>query len=184
MKKASKIFRAGRRSGFTLTELLVVVAIIAIVTGVLAANYYGGENRDQVINTSANLVRDLRVAQSNSLGTIRYDGLAPLGGWGIHLNKASSSYLLFADLNGNSIYDDGEAATTFGGRAISLAGPVAIDSISTGDVLDITFSPTAPKAIIYNGINTSTDAEIIFKESISNSTSSVLVNEAGLIASQ
>ena len=172
------------KAGFTLIELLVTLAIIAMVTGIFLANYYGGETKSQLIEVTDNLLRDLRFAQSNSLGAVRYDGLVPAGGWGVHLETASSTYLMFADVNNNLIYDTGEAVETNGGRSVVITDTVALISLDGASVVDITFSTSTPLAIIYDGVATSSSLRATFRDQVNNATSSVLVNSWGLISNE
>jgi prepilin-type N-terminal cleavage/methylation domain-containing protein len=174
------------KAGFTLIELLVTLAIIATVTGVFLANYYGGETKSQLIEVTDSLLGDLRFAQSNSLGAVRYDGTVPAGGWGVHLETASTTYLLFADVDGDLEYDDdgSEFSDNNGGRSINIPDSVVLTNLDGAAAVDITFSTSSPLAIIYDGVATSSSLRVTFTDQVNNATSSVLVNSWGLISNE
>jgi prepilin-type N-terminal cleavage/methylation domain-containing protein len=121
-------------SGFTLIEMIVSISIIGLVTAVFLANYNAGERKTELINSANGLVSDLRHARSNFLDGVPYGG-ATTSPWGIYLDKASSSYLVFADINNNELYDVGEADSDKGGRTIKLAGNI---NLSNNDWNDFT----------------------------------------------
>lgn len=169
------------KPGFTIFELLVSVFLIAALSSVFFANYHSANKRTDVIAAANNLASAYRLAQGNSLGLVKYNGVVPAGGWGVHVVASSSSYLVFADLNDNMAYDAGEAISTSGGRTISLPNQISISSTSIGDSADVTFLPPNPETRIYNGVATSTVVQIDVYENINNSTKAVLVNFLGLI---
>ncbi len=179
-----KIFKANRRA-FTLLEMILILAIIAIISGVFWANYYGGESRSQLINAQRGLIKNLRLAQTYSLSGKQYSGNLPVGGWGVHIDIATTTYLFFADVDGNQVYDVGEASTAYGGRSEVLPTGVAFESIAPADIVDITFSVSGtPRANIYDGASTSSEATIVFTESENETNSTVRVGESGLISDQ
>ncbi|HNX11194.1 MAG TPA: prepilin-type N-terminal cleavage/methylation domain-containing protein [bacterium] len=172
-----------RQSAFTLLEMILVLSVIAIISGLFWANYYGGEKRSQVINAQKELIRQLRLAQTYSLSGKQYNNNLPLGGWGLHVNQASTTYLFFADVNGNQVYDTGEANVTAGGRVGTWPAGITISSSTPADILDITFrGQTSPWANIYDGAATSSEATITFYEGENSSTAMVRINEGGLIS--
>ena len=84
-------------AGFTLVELMVVVVIIAIVTGVVITSQ-GAFNQTLVLtNTAYDIALTLRSAETFGLST-RAAGAAVNAGYGLHFQAGSSgSFTLFAD---------------------------------------------------------------------------------------
>lgn len=168
-------------AAFTLIELVVILGIIALLSGLFLANYTGSSDNARVQLAAQDLVRDLRSAQADSLAYVKYGAAWPAGGWGVHLDMATSSYLVFADANNNSIYDDGEADTDFGGRSLSFPDNVHIFTLSAGPIVDITFGTSSPQAWIYNGTAMSNNLNIDLRNDVTGATSTVKVNFLGLI---
>jgi len=56
-------FSKNKSSGFTLTELLVVMAIMAVFVGVVAVNFRNGERTKSFQKAATQLVQDIRLAQ-------------------------------------------------------------------------------------------------------------------------
>jgi len=176
--------KLNRQPAFTLLEMILVLAVIAIISGVFWANYYSGDTRSRIINAQKGLVRDLRLAQTYSSSGKQYGDVLPLGGWGIAVNQASSSYIFFADVNGNSRYDSGEASPAMGGRVITLPEGVSISALAPAPQAFVLFGSTSSLLASISDSNTSTSSEfrLTFIESENDSTASVLVNEQGLVS--
>lgn len=164
--------------GFTLIELLVSVFIIAMMSGLFMVNYHNTNKRSELGMIKQKLASDIRLAQNYSLGSKTYDGLnAPSGGWGVHFKiNNPSEYIIFADKNNNQSYSTNEAIETK-----ALPAGITIDSLSPiqGQALDIVFLPPDPVTYINN--STITNAQIILRENINNSTAAISVNSFGLI---
>ena len=173
-------------NGFSLVEIIVVIFIIAFFSGALFANYKQGNNTNKLIIEANIMASNIRLAQNNTLGAVKYGTSTPSGGWGVHidLTNDTQSYLLFANKDyesSNSLgYEVGEAIVGSGGRIINMDREISIASTSLGDVLDISFVPPDPDTIIYNGTATSTEATIMLetKEGISRR---IKINSFGLI---
>ncbi|ALW88272.1 GspH/FimT family pseudopilin [Deinococcus actinosclerus] len=59
--------RAGRTQGFTLLELLLVIAILGVIAGVLGWSLLGSLRASQLRDAAAQLSADLRAARSTAL---------------------------------------------------------------------------------------------------------------------
>ncbi len=176
-----------KKSGFTLIELIVSITVIAMVTGIFLANYGSANRRTDLTMTAQKLVSDIRLAQSYALGLARYGNSGstnvPLGGWGISFDLTSlgnDRYRIFADDNANQVYNSGEADERFGAQIIYLPTNINIESISTGNKLDITFLPPDPITTINSG-TASTSVDIILKDQKTNSIKTVRINFLGLV---
>ncbi len=171
-------------------EVLVSISIIVLLGSTFLANYRDGSKSIELNLAAQKLASDIRFAQNNALGSVKYGATIPDGGWGIHIDIASSSkeYLMFADENGNTTYDIGEADVAKGGRVFTLANNVELLQTNQGNYSDvdivflppdpittITFSPLGPGPI------SSSSIAITLKESSQNATRKVNVNYFGLI---
>jgi prepilin-type N-terminal cleavage/methylation domain-containing protein len=176
--------------GFTLIEILVSLSVIAILTVIFLANYRGGRQGVDLNLVAQKVASDIRTAQNNSLGSVLYGGSLPAGGWGVHFDTADKSYLLFADVNNNKVYDDNEALPTSGGLNFAFPADLTISDI-TGDSLsgnnshaklDVTFLPPNPTTRIYWDQTASSGyAVITLKHKADYKTADVVINILGLI---
>lgn len=154
------------RKAFTMIELLVSIAIIVIITSVFLANYRTGNEKSKMNIVAHSFASDIRRAQNNSLGLIKYAGEAPSGGWGININLSSNnaSYRIFADIDANRVFDAGEDAENYGGSAITLPDGITfeyLDIVNSNNEgggndrqeINITFLPPDPITYIHDGID-------------------------------
>jgi prepilin-type N-terminal cleavage/methylation domain-containing protein len=179
-----------KKNGFTLIELIVSISIIAMVTGIFLANYSSANRRSDLTMTSQKMVADIRVAQNYALGLARY-GLSgstnvPLGGWGVHIDLVDSNfgnkkYLIFADDDGNKVYNSGEADIRSGSQITTLPTNIIIQSITSGTSADITFLPPDPLTTITGPLNTYNQLDIVLKDLKTNTIKTVRVNFLGLV---
>jgi prepilin-type N-terminal cleavage/methylation domain-containing protein len=176
-----------KKLGFTLIELIVSVGIITMVTGIFLANYSSANRRSDLSMTSQKLVSDIRMAQNYALGLARY-GLSgslnvPAGGWGIHIdlqNYGNNKYILFADDNGDKIFQADEADIRYGAQITNLPTNIIISSMSSGSRADITFLPPDPITTIIGSVSDFEQVDIVLKDEKTNSIKTVRVNYLGL----
>jgi len=179
-----------KKSGFTLIELLVSVGIIVMMTGIFLANYSTANRRTDLTMTAQKMVSDIRMAQNYSLGLARYGASGtshvPPGGWGIHFDLAfNNQYTLFADDDGNTIFNNGEDDLGSGAQTTALPANVIIDSIKgplAMTAMDVTYLPPDPITTITNRTNmaTSSQVDISLKDLKSGTYKTVRINYLGL----
>ena len=169
-------------SGMTLIELITSVALIGIISAVFIANYRTGIKRTDLVMTIQTAVADIRLAQANALGLIKYEDEVPAGGWGAYFSAAaSSSYVIFADKNNNGRFDSGENTEASGGRTVQLPANIRIDDISLGEQANVVFLPPDPITnISLDGGATTTSVMIRMKELNDGTTKTIKVNFLGL----
>ncbi len=101
--------KASRSRGFSLVELLVVCAIIALVSGIMLANHtqYGG--RVVLQNFAYDVALSIRQAQVYGISVKRFGVGASATfdrGYGMYFDLSNpSTYFLFADVSQNGRYD-------------------------------------------------------------------------------
>ena len=173
------------KAGFSLIELIVSLSIIALISGIFLVNYHNTNRRTDLTMAAQTLVTDIRYAQANALGLIKYDGEVPAGGWGIFVStnpQDQGHYLLFADENDNQKFDAGEASTNLGGRRIDLPANIVIDNLSPlSPTANITFLPPDPITRLSSDTTNSTYLDIRLKEKVNNNTKTIRVNFLGLV---
>ncbi len=92
------------RRGVTIIELLISIAIFAILTAVLTWNFSRQRQAENVRRAANQLVADLRLVQTKAMtgttiGESDETPAVPVGGYGLHVNFdiSHTSYQLFAD---------------------------------------------------------------------------------------
>lgn len=160
-----------RHSGFTLVELLVSMAIFAVITGFVMANFRAGSQGDEIRLASQIVASEVRRAQTQALAgqmtkfcrEAGVDGRTcesdldcgdgacvsdvPRGGYGLHLSVMEGenrAVILFADTNVNYAYDAGEQV-----RRVSISPNVfvnvtGVEPMTAQQSLDIVFTPPKP----------------------------------------
>lgn len=146
---------AALKRGFTLIELLAVTAIITIVSAVVLANNnkFGGSVLLQ--NLTYDIALSIRQSQVYGISVRSFNGTFSAA-YGMHFQAAQGNaapiYVLFADLDGNGIYNPGELVqSTTVGQGYVLSG-LCVTPVSgveqCGTSLDITFKRPEPDACI------------------------------------
>ena len=145
------MFQNSEKNGFTLFELVVVMAIISIMSVVVISGYSSQQDSRALSLGKSQVINDIRIVQSRSYNGISVDGADfPEGGYGIRFTKDSSSYIVFTDLDRDRIYDEGEEIET-----IELPRNVEVSCLKKdGSVcgvftdVDIVFQPFYGKVFI------------------------------------
>lgn len=181
------------KQGFSLLEIIVTIFIIAFLSALMLADYKEGNRATELNFKAQTLAGNIRMAQNNTLGSVKYGNSMPSGGWGVYLDSLSpGDYVIFANDNydeGSLEYDLGEAAPGQGGRTVSLGSEVKIGSLYVSEEeeeeeaveeLNISFVPPDPQTIIYDGTSTSTEATIVL-ETGTGKKKKIKINSFGLI---
>ena len=94
------------QAGFTLIEMLVVIAVMAIVTGVMLANNgrFGGQVLLQ--NLAYDIALPLRQAQVYGISVQRFEGTDEyVAGYGVNFRSSSPDFfILYGDLDEDEVY--------------------------------------------------------------------------------
>lgn len=178
-------------SSFALIEVLVVVSIIIILSVIVLTNYEFGGYQFAVQRSAHKVSQDLRRAEEMAMSAKSFNGVVPPGGYGIHFTHGTSTYILFADLNGNGYYytEAGGYETNEMVEIINTEESVEIGQVcqvpyppcNCGSRLAITFIPPDP-IINFNSIKAATcSAEITFISKKTNDQILLYLQPTGLI---
>ncbi len=142
------------QQGFTVTEVLIVMGIFAVISGAVLVNFRQGEKISAFLLATENIASDLKKIQIQSLsGIVPEEAVA--SGYGAYFSLGQADrYLLFKD-NGDQLYESGQDTVI---ETVFLPSGLALESLTT-DPLIIVFKP--PKPTIYlNGEQALNSAQI------------------------
>lgn len=197
-----KIKKIIKYPAFTLIEMMTSIFIIILITGIFTANYHTGNKRTDLMMTAQKMVTDIRLAQNNTMGLIRYGDDFPPGGWAVNFNlNEKNKYTIFADLNAPAIsldayqssfdynyrrYNPDEGLEEYGARIITLPQGIEINSLKTSIspaplMVNVNFLPPDPITVIFDGSQEASWLEITLKDMQDGEIRTVLVNFLGLI---
>jgi prepilin-type N-terminal cleavage/methylation domain-containing protein len=135
-----------REAGFTLIEMIMVIALIATMLAFSIPNFQTGKIRQDVKSTARKFASDLRYAQTQTLAQKAHSETDPVHSVGLYLEKDAGRYTLFEDTDGNKQYEHGVdadlAVTSFQNGV--LVKNIALNSPSgtANNKVTIMFSPT------------------------------------------
>ena len=146
--------RFGRgRSGFTLVELMISVAIIVILTAMIFGDFNHESSRNALKSAVHQLQTDLQGMQANAQGGVLTDGVAQ-SWYGVHVQAKDHAD---SDTQGFAVF----AAPTLGAKNVlvtrTFTSEVFIRYVNgnSGDG-DITFQVPSGKAVLSTGGSTMT----------------------------
>ncbi len=160
--------------GFTVIEMLVVIAILGIISATLITSMRVGERQIMLFREQARVISALSRAKSLSIATFGESGNVPCG-FGVHFEP--TSFLIFKDLAS----DCGSADRVYSGPS-EIFESFTLDSKVTFNALtlsDIVFIPPNP----FIRITPNQDQATITIQTIDGSASkNVKINSAGQIS--
>jgi len=139
-KKENNFFKENK--SFTLVELLVVMGIILILSGISLINYQSGEKYFALQRSAQKIAEDLNYAQNLAMNSKEFNGTIPKGGYGVYFDLSFENYYkLYADLDNNQKYSS-QGEDVLGN--IKLETDVFIKALSSSSGLSINFKPPDP----------------------------------------
>lgn len=177
--------------GFTIIEMLVVVAIVAILPTIVIANFPKIKLQFALSRAVVRFAQDARATQDKSLASVQYKDTfgvqQPISGYGVYIdlvNLGNKKYLIYADAApGNQRYDalDYVVQTIDFGKDEPGIVITQIENVF-GSTASINFSPPNPATTLTQLNQGQNSLNVIF--AAVNDTSlvkKVSVNTAGLI---
>ena len=169
--------------GFTLIEILVVLAIIVIITGIVIFNVGLERQNSALLRSAQKLSLDLRRAQNYSLSSKVFNTLGVPCGWGVHFNGVgSTNYIIFADLATSADCSNRDFLRASNGsedfETVNLESGITISSLSSS-LTDIVFTPPEP-TVAFTPSQTSATITLINRNSV---TRVIIINKTGFISS-
>lgn len=167
----------GQQAGFTLTELLVVMFIISLLSGLVLANHRSGQKRYALSQATQQLVSDLRKAQNMAMSGVDIEG--QYYGYGIYIRRLDSVvyYRIYADKDDDNKYDSGESLET-----VNLPEGIEIKATSPASKVDVFFRSPEPTTYI-NYPASVNPGTITLELKGTSSTKTITVTTTGLIYS-
>ncbi len=145
------------KRGFSLIELLIVVAIFGLTVSLVTAAFITFDRNQKLRNAALQLKSDLRQAQNKALsgdkgsGSATCPSTATLGGWYIQINTDptggnNGKYTLAGDCK------TGASDSSFAAKTTFLPGGVTVSTTSLGAIasVDIFFRPLSSGVTFHN----------------------------------
>lgn len=146
--------------GFTLIELVVVIALFSLTAFGVAAGYLTFEKNQKLKNAASALKNDIRFAQNKALSGDKGAGgpcasSSTLGGWYMELVDEATSYKIAGDCL------TGTTEAEFSARTVNLPNQVRISQIDFGTSLNqgeanLLFRPLSPNVSVHTSSATPT----------------------------
>ncbi len=186
-----------------MVELLIVMGVFVMLTGVVLANYRTFDTNAKFANASEDVVLALRQAQVYGVGVKGNTGMCGGGttfdcAYGVYFSTAPlnrNGVSLFVDANNNKKYDTGGTEDIPGGK-ISWGTAIEVSLLSctpictTVNELSVTFKRPSPDAFINDGNAITTQGAtspyqsvaVTIRDVNTTKTSAVTVTTAGQIS--
>ena len=104
-----KCLNVKMNKGFTFTELMVIIAVIAIFSVISFPHYKSIQKTMALERSAVRLAQDFRKVQEMAMSAYEFNGDFPIGGYGLYFDiDDPGHYIIFADLDGEQVYDEDE----------------------------------------------------------------------------
>jgi len=185
------------KKGFSLVELIVVIAIMATLGVVVAPQYASNKREKSMSYARTQIINDIRYVQSYTLSTKRFpDGTSPTGGFGIFFEKGKTYYIVFGDkLHGGPVDHQYNPEYTLGGselfERINLVDGITITNLELVNTatststwpLSVSYVSVPPYGKVYiGGLADTMILKVTFSNGIASRTETININSSGFIS--
>lgn len=142
-----KIFKfKGKKSGFTVLEMIAVIAIVVLISSSMLMQKSGGEDLRRLNMDAQKIVYNLRKAQNYAMSAKLSECSGnPVMPFGVIFNTSSpTSYVFISDCNNNKVYDPSEDIVI---STVNIENS-SISSISPLSYLHVFFAAPVPQTYI------------------------------------
>jgi type II secretory pathway pseudopilin PulG len=180
-------------AGFTLVEVLVVIFIMMLISGIMIANYHQFGAQFALQRSANKLALDIRRAEEMAMSAKEFHGMVPPGGYGVYIKleglpgeEIAHGYTIFADCNKNFAYDDPSVTPCNGypeilfSENVLLETGIVICGVCSENISTIVYTPPDPKVTITPSPCLTCSSPILLRNTYGQ-TKTVRVNYAGLI---
>ncbi len=172
-------------SGFTILEVLVVLSIVSLFTGMTIFSVVSERQSSSLFRSAQNLSLNLRRAQNYALSSKNFKNSGVPCGWGVHFNGVNlSSYVIFADSvpAGSDCQNQDNKRNSDGSEdfeTVKFESGIKISSL-TDNFSDVVFSPPAPTVVFSSSGRSQVSIVLTNRDA---ATRTVTVNTTGFISS-
>ncbi len=168
-----------QQKAFTLIELMVVLFIVMLASGIVLASYRTSEKKYALTQASQKLISDLRRAQNMAMSgqdiqVKQYDG------YGVYLEEGNNFYIIYADKNNNHAYRSATADVII--ETITLPQSVKIQSVSTlSKKMDVCFQPPDPTTYLESKSQAGDSVTVTLQTEGASLNKIITITSAGLV---
>ncbi len=168
-----------RRAGYTLVEMLMVIAIIGVLTTIVFVNFTGLRSEEELESASKVMAAEVRqVTTWSQTGKLEETtGLLPEG-YGIVVQPGTDQYSLYAEFDGDFSYQATGSDLLI--ETVTLSGDELIDTVEFSSC-----TPTSPYCDLFTRIYSGEvytagsqvdDFEIVLEHTVSGDQLTVMVD--------
>lgn len=106
-----------QQSGFTLVELMITVAVIAILIGIGFPSFSATLRSSRVTTHANNIIATFSLARTEAIKSSGASGVCPSANGTSCGGAWNSGWIVFDDVNNNGTADAGEVARAIGGNS-------------------------------------------------------------------
>jgi len=174
------IKKSKKNSGFTLAELVLSIAIMAIISASAIFSIGNGGREQALLRAAQNFAFNVRKAQNLALSPKKY-GVNPVCFYGVHTETPTQYFIYYHDQSpcpAGTQYNPGQSTKL---ETIIIEGGANFSGTSLNR--DISFEPPEPITYFDGATGFATEKNIFFTNSIG-STRQVNINKFGNVSVQ